>query len=142
VPGPPPSPQRRRRNLPTAITRWLPANGRSGPPPDWPLSGPTEAEQDAWTEVWALPQAVAWEHLLWPRTIARYVRCAVASEGLSSAALLAEVRLLEHALGLSPMSLLRLRWEIEPAEGATVTPIAEASRRRLNLAEDEEGEES
>ena len=141
MPGPPPNPQRRRRNLPTAVTRWLPTKGRSGPAPDWPLSGLTEAEEHAWREVWALPQAVAWEHLLWPRTIARYVRCAVAAEELSSAALLAEVRLLEHALGLSPMSLLRLRWEME-AEPATVTPIAEAPRRRLNLAEDEEGEES
>lgn len=139
MPGPPPNPQRRRRNLPTAVTRWLPAAGRQGPPPPWPLSGPTEAEEAAWAEVWALPVAVAWE-TLWTRTIARYVRCEVASEELRSAALLAEVRLLEHALGLSPMSQLRLRWEIEPGEAATVSPIAKAPRRRLNLAEDKDEE--
>ena len=56
----------------------------------------------------------------------------VASEELGAkAALLAEVRNLEQQLGLTPMALLRLRWEIEPSEPATVTPIAEAPKRRL-----------
>jgi hypothetical protein len=81
---------------------------------------------------------VAWG-TVWTRTVARYVRAEVASEELRSAALLAEVRLLEHALGLTPMSQLRLRWEIEPDEPASVSPITPKPHRRLNLADGEDG---
>jgi hypothetical protein len=50
--------------------------------------------------------------------------------------LLSETRQLEAALGLSPVSMARLHWEIEATEPATVTPIVERPRRRLIVAED------
>ena len=56
------------------------------------------------------------------------------------ASLLSEVRQAEAALGLSPVSMARLHWQIEPAEPATITPIAERPRRRLILAEDSDDE--
>jgi hypothetical protein len=46
--------------------------------------------------------------------------------------------MLETTLGLTPMSMLRLRWEVEPTEDATVTPLAEAPRRRLIVTEEPE----
>lgn len=120
MPGPAPKPdaQRRRRNASPQAVR-LPAEGRQGATPVWPLSRPTKAEQAVWAEVWATPQAVAWERLGWTRTVARYCRFLVASEKRdATSTLLGEVRQLEDRLGLTPMSMLRLRWEIVEDEVA------------------------
>lgn len=115
-PAPKPPEQRRRRNATVAMTR-LPASGRSGPAPKWPIGRADKEESAVWRQVWATPQAVAWERLGWTRTVARYVRCLVASEKPdAAAALLAEVRQLEDRLGLSPMAMLRLRWEVDADE--------------------------
>lgn len=135
MPGPPPKPaeQRRRRNLAPQTTK-LPPEGRPGPPPDWPLGGRRNAaEGRVWAEVWATPQAAAWERLGWVRPVARYVRCLVASEKPAAlASLLGEVRQLEDRLGLSPMSMLRLRWEIAPDE---IAELREEKTPRVRLVE-------
>jgi len=66
-----------------------------------------------WGELWKIPQAVAWEELGWTRSIARYVRMTVESEKRKApVSLMSEVRQMEDRLGLTPMSLLRLRWKI------------------------------
>ena len=65
--------------------------------------------------MWSTPQAVAWEKQGTGtiRTIARYTRMLVAAEKPGAKSTLAgEVRQLEDRLGLTPMSMLRLRWEI------------------------------
>lgn len=131
MPGPPPKhpDQRRRRNAAPSLTQ-LPAEGRRGDPPEWPLPRPTAAERSFWAEVWATPQAVAWERLGWVRTVARYVRLAVQAEKpKASAAVCAEVRQMEDRLGLTPMSLLRLRWEISADELAEERAARQAPRR-------------
>jgi hypothetical protein len=70
-----------------------------------------------WTALWVLPQAVAWERLHLTRVVARYAQKLVAAERTDApASLLAEVRQLEDRLGLSPMAMLRLRWEIDETE--------------------------
>src|SRR5690242_19553073 len=129
MPGPLPKPagERRRRNATVAMTQ-LPAEGRKGPTPDWPLpSLPTDdeglfatlegREAELWDELWATPQAVAWERLRWLRTVARYVRFEVRAEtGDLKAG--AEARLLEDRLGLTPQAMLRLRWEVSADEVA------------------------
>lgn len=98
----------------------LPAEGRQGEPPTWPLSGrPTRAEQEAWAQLWATPQAVAWERLGWTRTVARYCRAMVAAEARdASPALLAQVTALEDRLGLTPKAMRLLLWEIVADEVA------------------------
>ena len=114
MPGPAPKPddQRRRRNA-TPQTTKLPAEGRKGKPPEWPLTKPTKAETEAWRQVWATPQAAAWEKLGWVRTVARYVRLLVQSEKKdATASICGEVRQMEDRLGLTPMAMLRLRWQI------------------------------
>jgi hypothetical protein len=96
----------------------LPANGRAGEPPAWPLPGePSELECEAWRELWGTPQAVAWERLGWTRTVGRYCRVMVAAEQKNaSAALLAQVSSLEDRLGLTPKAMRLLLWEIAADE--------------------------
>ncbi len=92
----------------------LPAEGRKGDPPKWPLPGRIiAAESRAWAELWATPQAVAWEKLGWTRTVARYCRVMVAAEKKdATAALLAQAVSLEDRLGLTPKAMRLLLWEI------------------------------
>lgn len=145
--GPPPKPeaQQRRpgRNLATHATR-LPAEGRVGEPPAWPLSKATKREGVLWARLWATPQAAAWEMLGWVDTVARYARLlSVAERRGAAVTILGEVRQMEDRLGLTPMSMLRLRWEIDQAQpseqGATATPAdeLEEARRRLRPAASE-----
>lgn len=134
MPGPPPKPaeQRRRRNAAAAGTR-LPAAGRAGPVPDWPLGRSNAGERRVWDEIWSTPQAAAWETLGWIRPVARYVRCLVASEARNaSSAILGEVRQMEDRLGLTPMAMLRLRWEIAPDE---IAELREEKAPRVRLVE-------
>jgi hypothetical protein len=59
---------------------------------------------------------VAWERLRLERVVARYASVLTIAESEdASAAILGEVRQLEDRLGLSPMAMLRLRWEIADA---------------------------
>ena len=62
MPGPAPS-RFTRRNGPRGDFRKLPAGGRTGSPPAFPLEDQTPAEVDRWASLWALPQAVMWEEL-------------------------------------------------------------------------------
>jgi hypothetical protein len=189
--GAAPNPARRRRNATVPMVP-LPAAGRKGRPPKWPL-GPdivtrarltvardkveelegrlaegervseaalvrarekvavleqvvevqADREAELWREVWAMPQAVQWERLRWTRTVAQYVRWEVLGESGDMDAS-KEARQLGDRLGMTPLSLLRLRWEIvddagrvvsrppagpPPAPGsATVTPISRRQR--------------
>ncbi|MEV5138439.1 hypothetical protein AB0K71_05775 [Streptomyces syringium] len=152
MPGPLPKPagERRRRNATVAMTQ-LPAEGRCGPTPDWPLpplilDEPElveilEArEAELWAELWSTPQAVAWERLKWTRTVARYVRFEVRAEtGDLKAG--AESRLLEDRLGLSPQAMLRLRWEVSADEVAeqraerSARPAKRTARQRLKVVD-------
>lgn len=129
MPGPAPSPNARRRN---ARPEWrvLPAEGREGDPPDWPIGKGTTAERALWAELWSSPQAIAWADLGWVRVVARYCRLLVKAErGGAAASLLSEVRQLEDRLGLTPMAMKRLQWEVkltapvEPVEASEVTKL-------------------
>lgn len=116
MPGPAPKLNPVRRNARSGPV-MLPAKGREGYAPLWPLEGQTDAEAAVWLDLWATPQAVAWETLGWLRTVARYCRLLVqAEEGDAPVTLLAEVRHLEDRLGLTPMSMRRLLWQIAPDE--------------------------
>ncbi len=92
----------------------LPAEGREGAPPAWPLPGRTTvAERAAWADLWATPQAVAWERLGWTRTVAGYCRILVEAEARDAPAKATmEARQLEDRLGLTPKSMRMLLWEI------------------------------
>ena len=109
--GPPPDP-----NSQTQVDgEWtiLPADGREGDLPRWPLADPSERELDLWTAEWSRPQAVMWERMGQQIEVAVYVRTLVRAE-LHDAAV--NVRTLlrqqQEALGLSMPGMLRNRWKL------------------------------
>jgi hypothetical protein len=115
----PPKFEPARRNARTGPLK-LPAEGRRGDLPAWPLPGrTTAAERQAWSDLWRTPQAVAWERLGWTRTVARYCRLMVEAERRNAPAkALAEARQFEDRLGLTPKSMRLLLWEIASDEVA------------------------
>lgn len=182
--GPPPKPNAQRRNAKVAMTK-LPAAGRTGRTPAWPLiddiemaaklemaeatverltealesgelGGPSRAaaqrkleaaelavavltkkiaamrdlEKKLWKDLWKLPQAVAWEQLSWTRDVAQYVRWKVLAE-LGDLDAAKEARQLSDRLGLTPLAMLRLRWEIVAEDEGAQRP---APRKRTSAA--------
>jgi hypothetical protein len=165
--GPPPkAPGDRVRRNPTIAMTSLPAEGRKGAAPAWPLlpdiilktraqladgkvedlrdklneaeleGKPTAAierrldkaletlaileaqvaeqrrlEDTLWLDLWKLPQACEWERLGWLRDVAQYVRHKVMAE-LGDLDAAKEARQWSDRLGLSPMAMLRLRWQV------------------------------
>lgn len=183
MPGMGPAPkhrdQRARRNA-TLATTQLPAEGRKGRAPSWPL-GPdaklagrveylagevrrmekdfgdeiptpaarrrlaklredlaiqriirreaSKAERALWLALWKTPQATEWERLRWDREVAQYARWKARGESgdLDAAK---EARQLADRLGLNPLALLRLRWEVTPEEAPTARAASSGSRAR------------
>lgn len=174
--------KRQRRNATFAMTP-LPADGRHGRTPTWPLpadpkedlavywedqaaelEGKASEEDDGrrrnrlldraararatattvrsevekaaalerkiWKDLWATPMATQWEKMAWVREVAQYARLKAHAE-LGDAHAAKTALAYGDRLGLTPWSLLRLRWEIAPAPApdaprATVTPIGSA----------------
>jgi hypothetical protein len=193
-PAPKPTSERRRRNVTAATTR-LPAGGRTGDAPRWPLladivmveqrdsarrladelelqllepdltgrarssaqkkhdaanssanildrqlEAQAEVEAELWTELWATPQAAAWERLGWTREVAQYVRWKVKAEGGDLDAS-KEARQLADRLGLNPLAMLRLRWEVaedevgEQRQQRTAARRPASAQRRLKVVD-------
>ncbi|KOU17086.1 hypothetical protein ADK49_16925 [Streptomyces sp. WM6349] len=84
---------------------------------DKQLEAQAALESELWTDLWATPQAAAWERLGWTREVAQYVRWKVQAE-LGDLDASKEARQLADRLGLSPLAMLRLRWEVAPDEVA------------------------
>jgi hypothetical protein len=74
-------------------------------------------ETTLWRDLWHTPQAAEWERLRWTRDVAQYVRHKVLAE-LGDLDAAKEARQWTDRLGLTPMSLLRLRWTIAADEVA------------------------
>lgn len=119
VSGPPPDPNALRRDRPSDAAGWttLPAGGRQGPPPDWPLLDQSVREYDLWKREWARPQAIMWEALGQHVEVAMYVRLmAVVEDPKSSSERQKLFRQYLDSLGLSVQGMLRNRWKIEAVE--------------------------
>ena len=130
-----PKPESQRRN-PNPILggkiRRLSAAGRAAEVPAWPLSKPNKRELQLWARLWRAPVSVAWEGLGWNDPVARYVRLLTVAElPKPPGFVLTEVRQLEDRLGLSPMALLRLRWEIVDED----EPRSNAARNVVDVRE-------
>lgn len=193
MPGPPPKAPgtRARRNASPAVV-YLPAGGRRGATPPWPLLDDVtmqvqarmaedraerlreemndvedkrslrrmereldkalqtasildeqirrtrEVELDLWTELWATPQAQMWEQLAWTREVAQYVRWKVRGEmGDLDAA--KEARAWSDRLGLNPLAMLRLRFEIERTDEAAARGHERRQRASSKPAEQPKG---
>jgi hypothetical protein len=77
--GPPPDPG----SLRSAGREWLtlPAKGREGPAPEWPLTRATVRELALWAQLWRKPQAILWQENGQEIEVAMHVRHLVLSEG-------------------------------------------------------------
>lgn len=119
MPGPAPmDPSARRRRNASVGKTLLPAGGRAGDTPVWPLRS---AEPAVWGELWSTPQAAAWEQMGYTRVVARYallLDIIESGEGAPAAAILGEVRQMEDRLGLNPKAMRSLLWEVAADEVA------------------------
>lgn len=148
--GPAPDPNALRRNRPSDQAGWrtLPAEGRPGEPPEWPLTEPSGREGDLWAELWQSPQALMWDELGQALEVALAVRTLAEAERADARIDIKKmVRPYLDSLGLTVQGMLRNRWKIAPAAEQDEAPAAErpaAPRRpgprdRLKVVRDGEG---
>lgn len=109
----------------------LPAEGRTDPPPSWPL--PRNKKHEAmWSRLWRKPQALEWERLDLGDQVASYVvaYCDSTAPGAPAALKTAALRM-EDGLGISPTGLAALRWRIVEAatEPEQVSAVIDARSR-------------
>ncbi|MDX3235664.1 hypothetical protein PV392_08185 [Streptomyces sp. ME03-5709C] len=136
VSGPPPDPRslRSTKAMDKGGWRTLPAEGRQGEPPEWPLTEATEREDEVWHELWTKPQAVVWEDLGQALEVALFVRTLAEAERPDARVDVKKmVRGYLDSLGLSVAGMNRNRWKIAPAvEEPVVAPAAgtDAAARR------------
>lgn len=128
--GPPPDPNALRRDRDGDDWVILPAAGRKGAPPKWPLAKASAREAELWKQHWALPQAVEWERNHHHIEVALYVRRLAEAEQPNTAVNLSTlVRQLTDALGISEPGMRANRWRIgDPEVKAAAAPKAAASR--------------
>ena len=131
--APKPDGQRRRRNAVVPMTQ-LPLGGRRGAAPAWPDGIEAPDSLDLWAELWATPAAAAWERLNSHHQVARYVALLglaekMVGDGRFQPQVFAEVRQLEDRLGLNPLAMLRLRWEVSADEVAAARAERPATSR-------------
>lgn len=124
--GPAPDPTALRRERDAGEWTLLPAEGREGATPDWPLTVQSEREAVLWARLWRMPQALMWERYGQEFEVALYARrLGEAEEPESSVTLSTLVRQLADSLGLSTPGLRANRWKIDrPEDGAEQTAPA------------------
>ena len=111
--GPPPDPNALSRDRDAGEWVNLPASGRQGDPPPWPLREQSEREAELWAGEWRRPQAIMWEINGQELEVALYVRRLAEAELPDAKVTLATlVRQLQEALGVSLPGLSRNRWRI------------------------------
>jgi hypothetical protein len=137
--GPAPDPNALRRDRPDdAGWRKLPAVGREGDVPEWPLSDASGRELELWEAEWSRPQAVVWEENGQEVEVALFVRSLVDAElPRATAATRTLVRQQMEALGLTVPGMARNRWMIVEDEApARRKPKGRGSARdRLKVVE-------
>lgn len=121
-----PKPDHQRRNARARVGQQrLPAEGRQGKPPAWPLdTKPTAALRSLWNDYWTKPQAVVWEAIGCERVVA--MLCLFEDQinnGSTVATVLTRHGQLQDRLGLTPKAMRALLWEID----SEPTPVAATS---------------
>lgn len=145
--GPPPDPMALRRDRRTD-GEWtvLPAEGRRGLAPKWPLTKMKVREAELWRTLWGKPQAVVWEKMGQEFEVALYVRrFAEAEEPDSAISASTLVRQMADALGLTIPGLRVNRWKIAADQVAvkreqheTVEPSKPGARDRFKIVTGEQ----
>lgn len=138
--GPAPDPNALRRERDQGEWTILPASGRPGEPPAWPLVDQSEREVELWARLWAKPQALMWERLGQELEVALHVRNLALVEMPGAPVNLGTlVRQQQDSLGLTTPGLRSNRWRIPGDEVGqrrsermpTAAPARKSSRDRL-----------
>jgi hypothetical protein len=117
MPGPMRNPRKYRSRYASAKVVYLPEGGRKGRAPKLPAGRVWSADEKAlWAELWHSPQSTQWNAGTMP-TVALYTSLMVAMlSGQASAWRSTEVRHLADRLGLTPVGLTALGWQITDDE--------------------------
>lgn len=143
--GPAPDPNALRRERDAGEWTVLPAEGRSGTTPDWPLVGQTDREEGLWTQLWSKPQALMWERFGQELEVALYVRNFALAELPGAPVNLGTlVRQQMDSLGLTTPGIRANRWritrdEVSEQRIAKSTTKAPSSRSRLKVVPSGDG---
>ena len=114
----------------------LPAEGRQGAEPAFPLSAPSDREMALWARLWEMPQATMWETLNQEYEVASYVRLLVRAEKPGSSAIIwGQVKQFAESLGLSVSGMQRNRWTIAALDADDEAGAPQASSQVTNLAD-------
>ncbi|HLY13136.1 MAG TPA: hypothetical protein VKR24_02215 [Candidatus Limnocylindrales bacterium] len=140
--GPPPDPNALRRDRDHAGWIHLPAAGREGDPPAWPLARPSQRELVIWAGEWRRPQAIAWEQGGRTLEVALYVRNVVRAEKPKASPGVGTLLLRQMTeLGLTLGGLRANRWVIDDGDqqpSAAVEPVTttrSSARERFAVIE-------
>ena len=111
----------------------LPAEGYTGPVPEFPLPNASSREMDVWAQVWRTPQACAWStpSEAWRvRTVALWVRTSVRCEAEdASASILAQLHRFADQIGMTTAGLAEMGWKIVTDEVAEKREAAGIERK-------------
>jgi hypothetical protein len=148
--GPPPDPNALRRDR-KSDAGWtvLPAGGREGDAPAWPLTEWSRREEVLWVEFWRKPQAILWEQNSQAYEVAMHVRSFAEAEAPgASVALRTLVRQQADALLLTIPAMHSARVKLSADEvrvkrdsAAPVAPPVSSSRSRLRAVSGDSGGE-
>lgn len=128
--GPAPDPDALRRERDSGEWVELPAAGRPGPSPQWPLPQQGDREAALWDELWRKPQALMWERLGQQLEVALYVRRFVEAEAFASAVNLSTlVRQMGDSLGLTTPGMRANRWRVVSDEVSSPRARSTAARK-------------
>lgn len=126
----------------------LPAEGYTGPVPEFPLLDASAREIDVWSAAWSTPQACAWSmpSESWRiRTVAMWVRLAVRCEDPEAgAALYAQLHRFADQVGMTTAGLAEMGWKVavdetatKRAEKSTTKPASKSSRNRMQVVKND-----
>lgn len=138
--GPAKDPGALRRDRDAGEWVRLPAEGREGDPPVWPLASPSGRESELWSEHWSMPQAVVWELHRLEFEVALYIRnLALAEVPGSPANRSTLVKQLMEDLGLTEAGMKRNAWLIVESEDAAAVerPKRPSAKSKLKVVRDE-----
>ncbi|MBR8638602.1 hypothetical protein KEF29_03130 [Streptomyces tuirus] len=111
----------------------LPADGRQGATPDWPLSEQSIREAELWEALWLKPQAIMWERFGQELEVALYVRRFSEAELMDSRVNLSTlIRQMADSLGLTTPGMRANRWRITAEEPEPRAPAKRGPARRAS----------
>jgi len=123
--GPAPNLNALARNRDGADWTRLPATGRQGDIPEWPVEvdEPSLKEIALWRRLWRMPQAIVWEADQAHNTVALYCRVWIRSmEEYAQGTIITHAKTLATELMLTPDSLTRGKYVIKGTkEDAAIT---------------------